>query len=100
MSSEKRIRYTTDQKNELLDLFRQSGLSATRFCKEQGVSYPTLKRWLGPSHGEAVSFVEVEELRSNVSRMRVALPGGLWLEFAADCEKSVVSSWIRELRSC
>ena len=100
MSFKRTKRYTPERKNELLDLFRQSGTSATRFCKEQGLSYPTLKRWLGPAPRESVSFVEIGEVPPNAGRMSVALPGGLWLEFAADCEKSVVSSWIRELRAC
>lgn len=100
MSIERRKRYTQERKDELLELFRQSGESATQFCKEQGISYPTLKRWLGPAPREAVSFVEIGEERSNAGRMSVALPGGLWLDFAADCEKSVVTSWIRELRAC
>ena len=100
MSIERGKRYTPERKNELLELFRRSGKSATRFCKEHGVSYPTLKRWLGPSPSEAVSFVEVDQAGAAPGRMSVALPGGLWLEFAADCEKSVVASWIRELRAC
>ncbi|WP_425607666.1 IS66 family insertion sequence element accessory protein TnpA [Pelagicoccus enzymogenes] len=41
-------RYTAEQKQELLELFRQSGMNASRFCKETNVSYPTLSRWLGP----------------------------------------------------
>ncbi|NER00226.1 MAG: transposase [Cyanothece sp. SIO2G6] len=100
MSIERAKRYTPERKNELLELFRQSGRSATRFCKEQGLSYPTLKRWLGPAPREPVSFVEIGQAPSNTGRMSVALPGGLWLEFGADCEKSVVTSWIRELKAC
>jgi len=83
-----------------MELFRQSGLNASRFCKEMNLSYPTLKRWLGPSPTKVVQFVEVGEDESNEARMSVALPNGIWAEFPLCAEKSVVASWIRELKAC
>ncbi len=102
MSTERGKRYTEEQKQELLELFRQGGLNASRFCKEMGLSYPTLKRWLGPSPAPAkpVQFVEVGEAESSDGRLAVALPNGLWAEFPMDAEKSVVADWIRELKAC
>ncbi|MDQ8184195.1 transposase [Pelagicoccus sp. SDUM812002] len=100
MSTERGKRYTEDQKKELVELFRQSGLNASRFCKEMNVSYPTLKRWLGPQPAKTVEFVEVGEAEPNDARLSVALPNGIWAEFPLSAEKSVVASWIRELKAC
>lgn len=100
MSTERGKRYTQDQKRELLELFRQSGLNASRFCKEMKLSYPTLKRWLGPGPSKSVQFVEIAEPRSEDGRLTVALPNGLWAEFSMDAQKSVIASWIRELKAC
>jgi|GEM_PF-1231090 len=100
MSTERGKRYTQDQKKELLELFGQSGLNASRFCKEMKVSYPTLKRWLGPKPSRQVQFVEIGEADSSDARLSVALPNGLWAEFPMDANKSAVSDWIRELKAC
>jgi protoporphyrinogen oxidase len=99
MSIERGKRYTVEQKQELIEFFRQSGLSASRFCKEMKLSYPTLKRWLGPSPTKAVQFVEIGEADSRDARMSVALPNGIWVEFPLGAERSVVASWIRELKA-
>lgn len=100
MSTERGKRYTQEQKQELLELFRQSGLSASRFCKEMNLSYPTLKRWLGPGPSKQALFVEIGEADSATSRLTVALSNGLWVEFPLEAEKSAVASWIRELKAC
>lgn len=83
-----------------MELFRRSGKSASRFCKDQRMSYPTLKRWLGPDPAEPVQFVEIGEDDSNGGRLSVALPNGLWAEFPLDAKRSVVAGWIRELKAC
>jgi transposase-like protein len=100
MSTERGKRYTTDQREELLELFRQSGLNASRFCKEMNVSYPTLKRWLGSGPAEPVQFVELAGEQATGQRLTVALSNGLWAEFPMDADKAVVAAWIRELKAC
>lgn len=100
MSTQKVKRYTKEQKNELVELFRKSGQSATRFCKERSLSYPTLKRWLGPQPSKPVQFVEIGEADPGGGRLSVALPNGLWAEFPLSTDKSVVTAWIRELKAC
>ena len=100
MSTERGKRYTEDQKQELLELFRQSGLKASRFCMETNLSYPTLKRWLGPQPSKPAQFVEIDQSESSGGRLSVALPNGLRAEFPLDAEKPVVASWIRELKAC
>ncbi|MDQ8183899.1 transposase [Pelagicoccus sp. SDUM812005] len=100
MSTERGKRYTAEQKQELLELFRQSGLNASRFCKEMNLSYPTLKRWLGPAATKPVQFVEVGGAEPGEGRLSIALPNGLWAEFPLDADRSVVAGWIRELKAC
>ena len=100
MSTERGKRYTADQKQELLELFRQSGMNASRFCKDMNLSYPTLKRWLGASAADPVRFVEIGEAESSEGRLSIALPNGLWAEFPLDADRSVVANWIRELKAC
>jgi len=41
VSERKGKRYTEQEREELLGLFGRSGQSASRFCKETGLSYPT-----------------------------------------------------------
>ena len=100
MPTERGKRYTEDQKRELLERFRQSELNASRFCREMSLSYPTLKRWLGPGPSKPVQFVEIGQAEPRGGRLSVALPNGLRAEFPLDAEKSVVASWIRELKAC
>ncbi|MBD5778227.1 transposase, partial [Pelagicoccus sp. NFK12] len=98
MSTERGKRYTAEQKQELLELFRQSGMNASRFCKEMNVSYPTLRRWLGPESAKPVQFVELDGAERGEGSLSVALPNGIWAEFPLSAERSVVADWIRELK--
>ncbi|MEM9159222.1 MAG: transposase [Verrucomicrobiota bacterium] len=100
MSTERGKRYTQEQKQELLELFSQSGMNVSRFCKEMNLSYATLKRWLSPEPSKPVQFVEIGEADPSGGRLSVALPNGLWAEFPLSTDKSVVASWIRELKAC
>lgn len=83
-----------------MELFRQGGLNAARFCKEMKLSYPTLKRWLGPGPTKPVRFVEIAGEQEAGGRLSVALPNGIWAEFPMDADKSVVAAWIRNLKAC
>ncbi|EDY81066.1 hypothetical protein VDG1235_683 [Verrucomicrobiia bacterium DG1235] len=42
------------------------------------LSYPTLKRWLGPGPMKSVQFVELAGEQETDQRLKVALPNGLW----------------------
>ena len=39
MGKDKGTRYTNDEREELLALYRQSGYGVSRFCKEMDISY-------------------------------------------------------------
>lgn len=100
MSNNRGKRYSKGEREELLELFDQSGYSASRFCQEMGVCYATLKRWLG-RESPRVNLVEVTTAASiNAVALRVRLPNGIECELESGLSRSEVTEWIRELKAC
>ena len=100
MNKDKGKRYTQGEREELLELFAQSGYSVSRFSKEMGVSYATLKRWLG---GERPRFDLVEAsvpLPGAATALRVRLPSGIECEIPRDVARGEAAAFIRELMAC
>lgn len=106
MSKPKGFRYSEKDRDELLSLYRQSGHGVTRFCKEAGVSYGTLKRWLKGSGARAgsasgASLVELtlegDELEEWLS---IRLPNGIVAQARLGAPRDEVVGWIRELIRC
>ena len=100
MNKSKGKRYSEEEREELLALFDQSGYSASRFCKEMGLGYGTLKQWL--SRGSPrVDLVEVASPSGldGVS-LRVFLPNGVRCEIAGCLGSGEVAGLIRELKAC
>ena len=96
-------RYTVVERDELVQLYRQSGYSAWRFCKEMKLGYMTLKRWL-EEEAPKVSLVEVSAVdqpagESSIS-LRVRLPNGLVCELGGSLDMPEVLKWVRELKRC
>ena len=95
-------RYTEEERGDLVQLYRQSGYSASRFCKEMSLSYPTLKRWLGNETAK-VSLVEVvvEEIMPAESlSMNIRLPNGIECELRSKLTSRETITLIRELKGC
>ena len=95
-------RYTEEERRELVQLYRQSGYSASRFCKEMNLGYPTLKRWL-ENETAKVSLVEVvvEELVPAESlSMNIRLPNGIECELRSKLTSRETITLIRELKGC
>ena len=100
MSNDRGKRYSKSEREELLQLFEQSEYSASRFCREMGVCYATLKRWLG-RESPRVNLVEVTAAASsNAVALRVRLPNGIECELGSGLSRSEVAQWIRELKAC
>ena len=97
MDTRKAKRYTKDQCDELVELFRQSGMKAGRFCKENGVSYPTLRKWLEPAPSERAQLIELVDAGAGAP-VTARLPNGISLEIPA--EPGAAAAWIRELMRC
>ena len=106
MSKPKGFRYSEQEREELLERYRQSGLGVTRFCKEAGVSYGALKRWLedsGEDGGSEASAGLVELTVEEPGReqwLSARLPNGIVAQVRLDAPRDEVMDWIRELARC
>ena len=68
----KGIRYTTEQKQALIDEYNSSGKSLSKFCIQAKTSYATMNKWLKDSG------VEVRQLSRSTS---VGKDSALFSEF-------------------
>ena len=100
MSKDRGKRYTDSEKEELLQLFEQSGCSVSRFSKEMGVSYGTLRRWLGREKPR-FDLVEVAApFPASSGAMRVRLPNGIECQIPQGFVRGEAAALIRELAAC
>jgi transposase len=49
MSNHQKETYTTEAREALVALYRQSGLTKKEFCQQEQLGYSTFKRWCGDS---------------------------------------------------
>ena len=114
-----RVRFTPARRDQLLDEFQKSGLSAPRYCKVTGLSYSTFATWLQKRRGKrtalpatAATAQPVEWLEAVVEKAQassasadslvVRLPSGAALEVANVSQASVAAALLRawEKASC
>jgi len=76
---------SASERSELVERWRSSGQSVTRFCREHGISSSSLQRWRQAQESR-VSFVELEPERTpeavEVDRpweLEISLPNGVAL---------------------
>lgn len=106
MNKPKGKRYTQEEREEVLSSFDQSGQSVTGFCREQGLSYPTLKRWLDEriEKTDGLRLIEVrsdrEEANDSSCLMTIRLPNGLECHVWSGANHIEVLNWIGELLQC
>ncbi len=102
MAKDKGHRYTQEERDEFLELYRQSGYSVSRFSSEMRISYATLKRWLKPKIEPSVKLVEVESdpVSSSSASLIVRLPNGIACEIGSALSRAETVNWIRELKRC
>lgn len=99
MDTTPRKRYTRAEREDYLDRFDQSGMSAKRFASEEGLKYPTFAYWLKARREAAKpqSFVELEIGRnaaSGAGSIEIFLPGGASLRTS---DAASAASLLREL---
>ena len=95
-------RYSRAEREELVELFRQSDYSLWKFCREMDLGYQTLKRWL-EEETSPFSLVEVTAAEAPSVRpvaLTVRLPNGLACELGGDLSREEALNWIRELKGC
>jgi transposase-like protein len=106
--SDGRVRYTAGQRQELLEAFSRSGLSAMAFSKQHGVSYQTFIAWLRKRRqsGEILppgvpAFAEVmlqEPAPPPSAALRIVLPCGTALEVASRAALPLAAELLSTLR--
>lgn len=99
MDTTPRKRYTRAERDDYLERFDQSGMSAKRFASEVGLKYPTFAYWLKARREAAKpqSFVELEIDKprpGDASSIEIFLPSGASLR-AFDAASA--ASLLREL---
>lgn len=109
-----RLRYTTEQKQVLIEAYQASGLSGPRFAALHGVNYQTLVSWLkkrrqGDADHPALRSLIPAELDNGSPRsattlpMEILLPCGVRLAVHTPSQMNMAATLIRELhnpRSC
>ena len=107
--SDGRLRYSPAQRQDLLDAFDRSGLSALAFAKHHGVCYQTFIAWLRkrresgtPLPPDAPAFAEVmlEHAPSSSTSvaLRLVLPCGTVIEVASRAALPLAAELLTTLR--
>jgi transposase-like protein len=106
--SDGRLRYTAGQRQELLEAFDRSGLSAMAFSRQHGVSYQTFIAWLRKRRqsGEFLppgvpAFAEVmlqDPPTAPSAALRIVLPCGTALEVASRAALPMAAELLQTLR--
>ena len=108
-----RLRYTSEQKQTMVDAYRASGLSAPRFAAHHGVNYQTLVSWIKKDKQPAASptpdgspsrlfslipaVIERDGSPAVDEAMQISLPGGAKLSITAACQVALAVELIRQL---
>ena len=97
-----RASYTDEERRELIEEFRASGLTQAAFCREWNINSKTLARWLRAERKDSeVTFCEVELSSDTVlpDEVRVCLPNRIEVvvSVASSAELGAV---LREAAGC
>jgi transposase-like protein len=106
--SDGRLRYTAGQRQNLLEAFERSGLSAMAFSRQHGICYQTFIAWLRKRRqsGEALppgvpAFAEVmlqEPPPAPIAALRIVLPCGTALEVSSRAALPLAAELLQTLR--
>ena len=93
-----RVRTPAAQRQQLLDAFAHSGMSAAEFAAQAGVKYPTFAAWVqkrrraqSAAEPKALQWAEavVAPLAARAGALRLHLPGGAWLEIGDEAQAAL-----------
>lgn len=106
--SDGRLRYSRDQRRDLLEAFDRSGLSAMSFSRQHGVSYQTFIAWLRKRREsgdclppDAPAFAEVmlqQPSHDSSAGLRVVLPCGTTIELSSRAALPLAAELLSTLR--
>jgi hypothetical protein len=100
-----RTRYTAHYKQQVLDAFESSSLSAPAFAKQCGIKYPTFAAWIAarkhPRHEPSTArpaflIAEVAGL-SDDAALEVHLPGGAVARATGSSQIILLAELLRHL---
>jgi hypothetical protein len=107
--SDGRLRYTPTQRQELLDAFDRSGISAMSFSRQHGIHYQTFIAWLrkrrenscssavpGPAFAEIL--LDGPATASPSAALRIVLPCGTVIELASRATLPLALELLSNLR--
>jgi len=82
-------RRTSQEVQNLLGRYHQSGMSVAAFCRQEGVAESVVYRWLRRERSKkpAVKLVEVKSAPAVLGPFRVVLPGGYQIEVPANFDE-------------
>jgi len=96
-------RYTDDEKRAILDELAAGNLSRAAFCREQGLCYKRVGRWVKVHRASTspAGFVEVDlPIRSSSTGIEVWLPGSVCIRFGSDVPACTLVDFCRKVSGC
>lgn len=101
-STRGRSGYSADERRELIDKFRSSGLTQAAFCRQWEINPTTFSGWLraGRQQVEPLEFYEVQ-MPATVSNgpIVVGLPGGAQVSIPCESAGSFAAT-LKEIATC
>jgi len=97
-----RASYTEEERRELIEEFKTSGLTQAAFCREWNLNSKTLARWLRIEREEnGVSFCEVDlgNTSAPANKVSVHLPNGIEVTVPVGSAKALADVF-REAATC
>ncbi len=103
-----RIHYSREQREKVLDLFEQSGMSGKAFAEQHGIKYPTFAFWrrqrkqAAAAPGEDGQGFVLAEIGTSDSRsggaLSLVLPCGSEVRASGESGVELLATLIRRLR--
>jgi len=100
-----RTRYTAPYKQQVLDAYESSSLSAPAFAKQCGVKYPTFAAWIAvrkrPQHaasaGRPAFLIAELAATADDTALEVRLPGGALTRATGSSQIRLLAELLRHL---
>lgn len=102
-----RVHYSREQREQVLELFEQSGMSGKAFAEQHGIKYPTFALWRRQRKqavagaGEAEQGFVLAEIGTGESRggeLSLVLPCGSEVRATGESGAELLATLIRRLR--
>jgi len=105
-----RILWSAEDRRELIERYKSSGLSKVDFCREYGLKVTTLYGWLSAGHGKLVrkrarqhgpvKFAGVEVALGRTAPIEIELPSHVCIRLQSTCVVGDLVKFVREVASC